>query len=283
MYAQLGNIVFKGLFNFSDLNFDGDEAVFAEFALINNKPALQHVGSTLIDISAKITMNVEFCNIYNQLESLKIAKDKAEVLPLLMGNGKYVSDFVIVSMPYSIDEAFSDGTYKQISLQLSLKEYVSVNKLEQKRLSAVRSGIALGKKPTAANLRLPQPPTELREAATKISNIKQFSSKVQSNVEKLKNDPNVLTAQKVVNDAQRAKNDIQSLISQIDNNVDLLLDGPGLKDAANLVLGSFNSTITSYPFTDFVRNNEVMSELKITTRTLSAASNNILGKIIIRR
>lgn len=282
MYAQLGNIIFKGLYNFTDLNFDGDEAVFAEFALINSKPALQHVGSTLTDISASITMNVEFCNIYNQLESLKLAKDKAEVLPLLMGNGKYVSDFVIISMPFSVDEAFADGTYKQITISLSLKEYVSVDKLEQKRLSAVRSGIALGKKPSAVNLRLPQPPTQLKQAATKVSTIKQFSRKVQANVEKIKNDPNILTAQRVLNDAKRAQNDIQSLITQIDNNVELLLEGPGLRGAATLILGSFNSTINAFPFNDLVRNDEIINDLKTTTRSLSSASNSILSKVIIR-
>jgi len=283
MYAQLGNIIFKGLYSFTDLNFSGDEAVFAEFPLINNKPTLQHTGASLIEVSASITMNANFCKISEQLQLLKTAKDKADVLPLLMGNGKYLADFVIVSMPYDIVEALSDGTPIEIRVQLSLKEFISLNKIEQKRLSAVNSGIAIGKKPSAINLRLPQKPTEVKQAAQQISLIKQFSKRVQDNIEKVKNNPNVITAQKVVNDAERAKNDISSVIDKIDNNIELLQDGPNLKDAANLIFGSFNSTINAYPFSDLITTNEVLNDLKASTRNLSSASTTILGKIIIRK
>jgi phage protein U len=282
MFAQLGNIVFTGLYGPSDLNFDGDEANYAEFELVGNKPTIQRVGSSLLEISASINMHMRFCNPGVQLQRLKAFKESGEVLPLLLGNGQYIGDFVIVSLPYVVDDAFDDGTFKQLTVQLSLKEYVSINKLEQKQLAARRSAFAVGdKKPVV--LRNPQAPSIEKQIATSITESKQQSDKVDEMVSVMENNPNSITAAKVLDAANKGRVSLTTLKDKLENNLSVLAEHPNLKTVAEVMLSNFNGIITSYPFSDIAAAVSKNTELRETTRSLSRASDALLKKIILRK
>lgn len=283
MYAQLGSIVFKGLYNFTDFSFAGDEANFAQFDLINNKAALQFTGLSLTEISANITMNVEFCNITQQLQALRASKDKAEVLPLLMGNGSYVGDFVIVSIPFSVDEAFADGTYKQISIQLSLKEYVSNDKLEQKRLSAVKNGLATGNKNTSAPISVLQKPTPQKDIASSITNTKQQSKSVNEGINDMLTTPKTLTADRILKATKNGISSAADLIEKLDKNMENISGGSVIKDATVLVMGSLENIATAYPYENIPTTSILNNELITNTRRLMKSSNSLFQKVIIRK
>lgn len=282
MYAQLGNIIFKGLNGFSDLRFEGEEVNYAQFDLINNKPILQNTGTSLIEISGTIVMNVTFCPLEAQLNQLTKYKNDGEVLPLLMGNGKYAGDFVIVSMPYSVDDAYADGTLREISIDISLKEYKSINKLEQKRLAARRTAFAVGdKKPIV--IRSPQPPSAEVEIAREITESKTRSRQVSELVPDMQVNPSQLTADKILNEAQKGRVSITTMIDKLGNNAEIFASNPSLKTAGELLLGSFNTIITAYPFSDIVKTVTGDTELQANTRTFGRASTALLQKIIIRK
>lgn len=282
MYAQLGNIIFKGLYGFSDLLFDGEESNYAEFELINRKPALQYTGTSLLEISANITMNVAFCNITSQLQALKKYKEDGEVLPLLMGNGTYVGDFVIVAVPFSVDDAFSDGTYKSISLKLSLKEYISINKLEQLQVSARKKAFAVGdKKPII--LRSPQPISNVKSIAETITATKQSSEKVNSITTEMQTNPNSINADKLLNAAKKGKNDVQTVIDKLTANAEVLANNPSIKTAAEVVLSSFNDVVSNYPFDDIAKTAGANNLLQANTRTFSRSSTSLLQQVIVRK
>ncbi|KQC02100.1 phage tail protein [Pedobacter sp. Hv1] len=283
MYAQLGSIVFKGLYNFTDFSFAGDEANFAQFDLINNKAALQFTGLSLTEISANITMNVEFCNITQQLQALRASKDKAEVLPLLMGNGSYVGDFVIVSIPYSIDEAFADGTYKQISMQLSLKEYVSIDKLEQKRLSAVKNSLATGNKKTSTPVSVLQKPTPQKDIASSVTATKQQSRSVSVGINEMLNAPNTITADRILKAAKNGISDAADLIEKLDKNIENTSGSSVIKDATVLVMGSLGNIAAAYPYGNNPTTSILNNELITNTRRLMKSANSLFQKVIIRK
>jgi phage protein U len=282
MFAQLGNIVFSGLYGFNDLRFEGDQANYAEFELINSKPTLQSIGSSLMEISASVTMNVNFCDLNKQLQALKAYKDAREVLPLLLGNGKYLGDFVITGMPYSVDEAFPDGTFKQISLDLSLKEYYTINKLEQKQLSARKAAFALGdKKPVL--LRNPQPLSVEKEIANTITSSRQQAAKIDDQVAEMEKNPTRITADKILNAAQKGRVSLTTLKDKLENNLEILTDNPSLKTIADVMLSNFNGIITAYPFSTIAGTITKNTALQENSRSLSRASTALLKKIIIRK
>lgn len=284
MYAQLGSIVFKGLYGFSDLSFSGNEAVLSELELVNQKPTLQKTGDTLIEISASITMRIEFCNPKQQIEDLLKYKSEGEVLPLLMGDGSYVGDFVIVSLPYTVDDAFGDGTIIQATVDLSLKEYVSNNKLEQKQIAARKNAIAIGDKNPVVVRNL-QPPTLDKQASLDIAAVKQQTFRTDSLVQAIESNPpaKAVNAEFLKDSLLKSKSSLNNLIKKIESNVVYFSQNPSLKTAAIALLNTTDAMLNAYPFNDIPFMKSINSALQINGKGLSTISNSLLQKIIIRK
>lgn len=296
MFAQLGNIIFTGLFGFNDLSFEGDEVNYSEFALVNNKPSMQSVGISLIEISATVTMNVSFCKVNDQLRALNDYKKANEVLPLLLGDGQFLGYFVIVSNPYSIDEAFADGTYKQITLRLSLKEYHSINKLEQKQMAAKKSAFAVGdKKPIV--LRTPQPQSIEKDIANNITATKQAAESIDNLTEEIKKTPDIKKSDKILKAAKKAKNDIDKMKDQIEKKVAEILLVEEIKDVDRVLVGVLNEVKNSstglsndferigniYPFSDVSILESANTSLQASSRSFNTSANGLMKNITIRR
>lgn len=116
MYRQLGDILFEWLKGFEAWSVEGNEASYGEHALIDGKPRLQKTGDTLQALNLTFRLHAKFCNPKRELAKLDKAKTDGEILPLLMGDGTYVSDFVIISAPYTVDHALADGTIVQATV-----------------------------------------------------------------------------------------------------------------------------------------------------------------------
>ncbi len=129
MYAQLGNIIFTPIKGFTEVSFS-NEVNLVEHALIDGKPKLQRVGENLETLDVAILLDIAFCVPQSEIDALKTSHKSGEVMPLIMGNGRFVGVYVIRSMDQTNANEAGDGTLLQAEISLSLVEYAN-EKLNQ--------------------------------------------------------------------------------------------------------------------------------------------------------
>lgn len=152
MFAQLGTIIFENLTGFTDFN-KTEAAVYAEHSLLDGKPRLQATGFALDEITLYIRFHVAFCNPSEQFDLLKTSKDTNEILPLVWGNGKVEGSFVITEISKTIEDADKSGNVFSLSVNLTLREYVTADKLTQEKQTNRQIAKAVGNKKTTAQLK----------------------------------------------------------------------------------------------------------------------------------
>ncbi len=140
MYAQLGNIVFKGLKGFETFQ-SKRETNYAQHAVIDGKPKLQRIGSNLEEVTLAIQFHGAFCTPETEIGALERARDSAEILPLLLGSGEFVGNFAIQSIVKDIEDLDHLGSIKSAVLQVQLIESVQADPLASAALSAVLGGL----------------------------------------------------------------------------------------------------------------------------------------------
>lgn len=150
MFAQLGTIVFQNIKGFTELSKTG-AAVYAEHQLLDGKPRLQKTGSALDEVTLSIRFHVSFCNPDSELATLKAYRDEGEVLTLLYGNGKPGGTFVIQSIEEAIEDADSTGNVFSYIVGVSLKEYVTANRVQQEEAQYRKGARAVGNRKPVAN------------------------------------------------------------------------------------------------------------------------------------
>lgn len=163
MLFQLGDRKFEGLFAPGSWSTTGSEAQYAEHQLINGKARLHKTGDALERVSLTLRLRAEFCNPTNELKQLEEWQSAGAILPLVLGNGQYIKDYVIQSLPRNNLMFLGDGTLVDTDLTITLIEYVSYSKEEQQALEARKNAFAVGDKQTIQELP-PQPKTPEADA-----------------------------------------------------------------------------------------------------------------------
>lgn len=156
--------LFEGLKEFEAWSVEGNEASYGEHALIDGKSRLQKTGNTLQALNLNFRLHAKFCTPAQELAKLDKAKTDGEILPLLTGDGTYASDYVIISVPYTVDHALADGAIVQATIILSLREYIPYPKEEQQQQAERKNAFAIGdKKPVITRPPQPQPRQRRRQ------------------------------------------------------------------------------------------------------------------------
>jgi len=124
MYAQLGNIIFTPVKGFTEVSFTS-ETNLVEHALIDGKPKLQRVGENLETLDISILFDIAFCNPQSEIDALKSSRQAGEVMPLIMGNGRFVGNYVIRTIDQTNANEAPDGTLLQAEVSLALSEYAN--------------------------------------------------------------------------------------------------------------------------------------------------------------
>jgi phage protein U len=114
------------------------ETNFAEHALIEGKPKLQRIGTNLTAIEVSILLDVSFCEPQAEIDALNSSRESAEVMPLIMGDGRFVGNFVIQTVSDTPMHSAGNGRVLQSEVTLSLLEYANANS----ELSFASSSIA---------------------------------------------------------------------------------------------------------------------------------------------
>lgn len=145
MLLQLGNIIFEKAFG-PDAITRADETTYAEHALISQKPRLQPTANNLEEIELPMRLRAEWCNVTETILKLKKSKDEFEVLPLLMGTGRFMGDYVIIKLDEAQTQTFADGFLIEATVNISLKEYAIPDKLQQQQNAQRKQAFAVGEK-----------------------------------------------------------------------------------------------------------------------------------------
>jgi len=121
MYGQLGNIKFEGLKGFSSLS-ESSATNYAEIGRVNRKPSLQRVGERLRAISLSILLHADFSDVERDYEELDKAREQADSLPFILGNGRVLGDFYITTLRRQLRKTAPDGSIIYLTADLELKE-----------------------------------------------------------------------------------------------------------------------------------------------------------------
>ncbi len=133
MFAQLGTIQFTGLQGFTEFS-ETRSTNIVEHARIEGKPRLQRVGSNLHELRVTVLLHASFGNPEQRYAALDTARENAEILPLILANGVYVSDYVITTLERSILQMDARSNIVSMFVTMQLKEAYNPN--PQQRLSA---------------------------------------------------------------------------------------------------------------------------------------------------
>lgn len=284
MYAQLGNIIFEGLKGFDTMSFSGDEATFAELSLIGNKPRLQRTGTTLQELQISIKFHQRFCNVKDQLEALKAYKDAGEILPLLLGNGTYINDFVITAMPYKIEDALFDGSPISVSLDLTLKEFVSYDKAAQARLAARKKAFAVGNKKPVVR-RNPQPENDVKVLSRNIADVQMQGAKTDALVAEYENNPSKreVLAKNIKSACTTAKDKMTAIEDQLAKQQGQANKYSAMQSTINSVKSAYTAVVSVTPPSNISDLRNANTYLQSTLRKFSSNATPVFTDVILRR
>ena len=198
MYASLGNISFTTLEGFTSLSIK-EETVYAEFGKMQSLPTLQAASEKAPELSLSIFLKSEFTNVEDSIATLRKARKKTTILPLIWGNGKKEGYYVITSMDVSVTNQLADGTFIEANVSLSLKQYQEAEIGKQLQIQIVTNAKAVG---------LVQPISKIGKNILKgkQSIVKNIQSSV-TNINTIKNEQKNLTSN-LQDKAEKAKTDI---------------------------------------------------------------------------
>lgn len=149
MYSQLGNILFDG--RKAPTAFSGtSETNIAEHALIENRPTIQRVGEKLKTYNLGMFLDQSYCNPSEVISQMEDSRLLGEILPLVMGDGRYLGEFVIKKITVTEVWNAPDGTLLQADMQVELLEFFDPDAENSQKINAISQGFAmLGNDPPA--------------------------------------------------------------------------------------------------------------------------------------
>ena len=280
MYSQLGNIIFEGPFGFNSFE-NKSGASYAAHELINGKPVFQPTGNNPDEISIEIHLRAEFINVTQAIAALKKSCADFEVLPFIKGTGQIIGDFIINEITESHQHALPDGTLIEATLQVSLTEYVTADRLQQQQAQARKDAFALGdKKPLAINIT--QNKTVPQLASDDLTAVNSQASVLDRNVSQYEN--NVSQRQSLAEKIQNGLNKIDKSITDFNERLEeitILQDVQDIISDANAVrqvIQNFTFPVTS--ISDLQGSNR---DLQSAIRALNSGSISLINLVITRR
>jgi phage protein U len=281
MYSQLGNIIFDGLFSPESFS-RSDTTSYAMHSLVSGKPRLQPIANDLEEISMTLRLRAEFCNVTETVTSLKTAKDRFEVMPLITGSGRYFGDFVILSLSETHTQAFEDGALLEASVDVSLREFVTPDKLLQQQQAARKRGFAVAKKPV--NTGLLQLPTAPQLASKNVSVMSSEAKSIDNQVINYEN--NVSQRAFISKDIERSIKNVQTHLEEYNKQITGLQDAVGsdyttIQQAATTMQAAANGFV--FPVTSIEDLRQSNLKLQSASNSLRSANTIIDLNVITRR
>lgn len=141
MFAQLGNIVFDGLKGFTNYNRK-HAATLAQHPLIDGKPKLQKTGDALEELGLDMTFHRNFCNPETEILNLRKAMADGAIMPLVLGTGELVGNYVISDITEGIKHSGPTGITVMSNVTVNLLEYADEDELATQQAAAKSEAFA---------------------------------------------------------------------------------------------------------------------------------------------
>lgn len=257
MYAQLGEIKFRGLKGFQSF-VRSREQEYAQHSRINGKPGLQRVGAKLDTVQIDIRFHAAFCRPDEEINKLQTALDDGEALPFILGNGAFLGDFVVEKIEEDTVKSDPDGNIIDAALSIDILERFERDKKQADRVTAKNNAFAYERnnpvaqnftptfsagKLAAENLKITGTEAgaindEVEEAESFPSRRDKLFNKVQSRLQKVSDNLNDFKAR--INEAKQNYRNAQRMIDRAD---DALTQVSELDDA--ILSGDINEVVNT--------------------------------------
>lgn len=284
MYASLGTIKFQGLKGFD--KFDTSASVnFTEHARIQNKPGLQMVGQNLETIDMSIQFHRQFCVPEDEIRAFSTARINGEILPLVLGNGVYLGDYVIMSMNQSIKQTDPRGGIIHVVVDAQLKEFYDPNKLQTREALARVNSFASDPLNTVPIVRPPDIPLySHKEIADRARNISIQAGSIESDMNGIRSFPEQVDYYSgMINKSLGVVNGDISRMNAVLVEGELLAQAGDLQTALD-ALGRFVQDFLAIdPATDFPGAEAANTALQSGVLDVSRTSTSISNSVIVRR
>lgn len=199
-----------------------------------------------------------------------------------MGSGLLIGNFVVVSMPFTVDSAFPDGTFQQITIDLSLREHVNYNIAQQQKQKAQQKAFAVGNKKPVVR-KTPPPASSERQILQDITAIKQQSAKVNNAVLAMQASPSQFNVYTIRSLSVTGEGLASGLLAKFDASPDLTIAHGQIKSAANKIKKDFTNMYYLHPLFTLSEAINRNTALQSTTRQLSSAATPLSKKVTSRK
>src|SRR4028118_628373 len=142
MYAQLEDIVFEPVTGFQSVG-DGQDAIWAEHALLTGTPRLQPTALGLREMSLSLRLHRQYVDLDYAHDALREYLTTHKVCRLLWGNGKLEGHFVIATLARTVEHQDELGNIISAAYSITLLEYSGADPKEAKQREAKQRAIAL--------------------------------------------------------------------------------------------------------------------------------------------
>lgn len=284
MYAQLGNIKFEGVKGFTSLE-ETFGVNYAQHERIQGKPRLESVGDILDTISFSMYLHSSFTNPEEDIEAIRVSMKNREILPLVLGNGRVVGNFVIPSFTKTTQFTDPYGNIIEAILSVELLESFSDDPLNESKKKAAESAFATTAR--NSNVRSVQKPVlspgmqmsaSVYEMQTSGDLVSQYSASVEKNP---------ATAEYYSGRINDVLGDMEDNIEVINGILESVPDidnlGPSVPSALSGVFTSIQNMKSVLPISDISSFKIFVSQLSGSVSSLRSASTGISNQSIIRR
>lgn len=284
MYAQLGDIKFQGAKGFSSLE-QTFSMNYAQHDRIKGKPSIEAVGSALDTISFTMYLHSQFTNPEDDIEAIRVNMINKEILPLVLGNGIVVGNFVITDFNKSTTFTDPMGNIIEANIGVNLLESFSDDPLRDSQKKAIEKAFATNSR--SSNVRSVQV-ADLSRGMVVSNNVSEINSSakiVNQYVASAEKNPKTIAyySKKIGESLKDMEGKISEVNGIIENSTDINSLAPNMPAALNRVYTSIQNMKGSLPITDINSFKDLGSNLQTSTSLLQTSSVRVEQQAIIRR
>lgn len=283
MYAQLGNIRFEGVKGFT--TFEESFGVnYAQHERIKGKPRLEFVGEILDTIQIGIYLHSSFTKPEDDINALKAYMLNKEILPLILGNGKLVGNFVIPNFRKTTE--FTDPTGNIISATLSIDLLESFTEEPLKEADKKAKDKAFATTLRTSNVRSVTAPnlSQGMVVSKNVSEIQSSAKIVNQYTFAAEKDPDTLDyySKKINKTLDSMEGQLFKTNQAFSSSPDIQELGPNMPTSLNRVNTSIQNIKAALPISDINSFKALTADLQTSSAVLKADSSNVDRQAIIR-
>jgi len=284
MYAQLGTIRFEGSKGFSSLE-ESFAVNYAQHERIKSKPRLERVGDVLDTISFEMLLHSQFTDPEADIAILRDYMQNGEILPLILGTGKVLGNFVIPSFTKTTEFTDPSGNLISVSLSVELLESFSEDPLRESNDQAKNSAFATKSRNSEVRSIIPPKPSPATSLTADISKMETSGLKIEQHAEAAEKNPATFEyySGKVSQVLKQIEQNITNVQTAISVSQDLSNGAPLLPSALQGVYTSVQNITGILPISDINSFKELTKQLRNSISIVQNANINNSNQSIIRR